>query len=155
MGPRYRQSHTAGARVPGAPAAASEWIAASAARAAGKPEMFLQQRAQPTFFLVADAVANFGAAHKFVVAIVASERIAKNVGEPAGHAGPEIHARGAQDYGDARGHVFATVMAGAFDDGERATIAHGKAFADAPSNKKFSAGRAVQHRVTCQHVAAF
>src|SRR5208337_1754442 len=64
---------------------------ASRALAAGEPEMFLQQRAQPAFFLVADAVADFGAAHEFVIAIVASERVAKNVSEPPSHARAEIH----------------------------------------------------------------
>src|SRR5580658_2658563 len=109
--------------------------------------MFLQQQAQPALFLVADAVADFGATHEFVVAIVAGERVAKNVGKPTGHSGAKIHACGAKNYGDPGSHVFATVVAGAFDDGERAAIAHGKAFANASGDKKFSAGGAVENCV--------
>src|SRR5271156_3144255 len=48
------------------------------ALAAGEPEMFLQQQAQPALFL--GAVADFRTAHEFVVAIIAGERVAKNVG---------------------------------------------------------------------------
>src|ERR1700733_8770665 len=116
--------------------------------------MFLQQRTQPAFFLFAGPVANFGATHKFVIAIVAGERVAKNVSEPASHARTQIHSGRAQNYGDACRHVLATVLPCALDDGERAAIAHSKTFAHAPGDEKFSAGGAVEHRVAREHVAA-
>src|SRR6202044_2259076 len=105
----------------------------------GEPKMLLQQRTQPAFFLFAGAVANFCATHKFVIAIVAGERVTKNVSEPAGHARTQIHPGRTQNYGDACRHVLATMLPCAFDVGERATIAHSKTFAHAPGDEKFSA----------------
>src|SRR5260370_878783 len=75
-------------------------------------------------------------------------------GQPAGHSGTKIHSGWAEDDDDAGGHVFAAVMADAFDDSERAAIADGEAFADAAGDEKFSAGGAVEHGVASEHVAA-
>ena len=82
------------------------------------------------------------------------KRVAKNVGEAAGHSGTKIHSGWAEDHDDAGGHVFAAVMADAFDDRERAAIAYGEAFADSSGDEKFSAGGAVEHGVAGENVTA-
>src|SRR4030095_13972881 len=79
---------------------------------------------------------------------------AKDIGQAAGHAGTKIQAEWAEDQDDATGHVFATVLANAFDHGERATIADGKAFAGAARDEKLARRGAVENRVAGEHVAA-
>jgi Ca2+-binding RTX toxin-like protein len=48
---------------------------------------------------------------------------------------------------DAAGHVFAAVVADAFDNGNGAGVAHGKAFARHAAEVALAADRAVQHGV--------
>lgn len=59
--------------------------------------------------------ANFGWAHEIVIVIFFVQGVAKDVGEAAGHARAEIHSCRPEDDDYAGGHVFATVMAYAFD----------------------------------------
>ena len=68
----------------------------------------------------------------------------EDVGHAAAHAGGEVTARGAEDDDASAGHVFAAVVAHAFDDGGDAGIAHAEAFAGHAAEEGFSGGRAVE-----------
>ena len=54
--------------------------------------------------------------------------------------------------GDAASHVFATVVAGAFDDSHRTAVADAEAFAGATAEERLPAGRAVEGDVADQDV---
>ena len=88
------------------------------------------------------------------VIAVSCERIAQRVGHAAGHARAQIHSGGAEDCHHARRHVFAAVLADAFDHGQRAAIADGEAFSGAAGDVEFSGRRAVEHGVADEDVAA-
>ena len=60
---------------------------------------------------------------------------AQDVGEAAGHAGAEIETDGPENRGDAPGHVFASVLAHAFDDGDGAAVADSESLADLSGDK--------------------
>ncbi len=92
--------------------------------------------------------------HRVLVVAVATDGIAQQIRQAAGHAGAQIHSRRTQNHGDASRHIFATVLANAFDDGERAAVAHRKTFAHSSRNVQFPAGRAVEQGVAGKHVAA-
>ena len=62
----------------------------------------------------------------------------------ARHAGAEILADGAEDHDCAAGHVFARIGARAFDDRDRAGIAHREAFAGETGGEEFAAGCAIE-----------
>ena len=70
-----------------------------------------------------------------------------NVGDAAAHAGGEVAAGGAEDDDAAAGHVFAAVVADAFDDGIGAAVADGESLGRAAAEKRFAAGRAVERDV--------
>jgi hypothetical protein len=53
----------------------------------------------------------------------------EHVGHAAGHARREVAAGLAEHHDGAAGHVFAAVVARAFDDADRAGVAHGEALA--------------------------
>ncbi len=52
-----------------------------------------------------------------------------------------------EHHDDAAGHVFAAVIAGAFDDRDRARVAHREALAGDAAEIAFALDRAVHHRV--------
>ena len=52
----------------------------------------------------------------------------------------------------AAGHVFAAVIADAFDDGRRAAVADGEPLAGQAVDEHFAGGRAVEQRVADDHV---
>ena len=66
---------------------------------------------------------------------------------------PRVHSRRTQNNGHARGHVFAAVLAHAFDHCESAAVSHRKAFAYPARDIEFSAGRAVEQGVAREHIA--
>ncbi len=68
----------------------------------------------------------------------------QHVGQAAGEAGAEVQAHAAQHHHDAVGHVLAAVIARAFDDRQRAGVAHREAFARAAGGKQLATGGAVQ-----------
>src|ERR1700735_1786076 len=81
------------------------------------------------------------------VMIVAIDEIpfhVEHVSKTAGEAGAEIYARGAQNADHSPRHVFATMIAGAFDDGERAGVANRKSFPRPARRIEFAAGGAIQ-----------
>ena len=77
-----------------------------------------------------------------------------NVGATAAHAGPEVASGASQDYGGAAGHVFATVVADAFDDGNAAGVSNAEAFARLAGGKQPASGGAVHHGVADDDVLA-
>src|SRR5262250_708738 len=71
---------------------------------------------------------------------------AKDIGEAAGHTRTKVEAERAEDDDDAAGHIFAAVLADAFDHGESTRIANGEAFTGAPSDEELAGGGAVKDR---------
>src|SRR5690606_14289193 len=69
------------------------------------------------------------------------------VGDAARHAGGEVAAGAAQHHHGAAGHVFATVVAGAFDHGGRPRVALRKTLAGHAVEERFARQRAIQHGV--------
>ena len=70
-----------------------------------------------------------------------------DVGDAAAHAGGEVAPGLAEDDDGAARHVFAAVVAGAFDDRRRARQAHREALARDAAQERLAAGRAVEHGV--------
>src|SRR5262249_59519671 len=64
-----------------------------------------------------------------------------------GDSSREVAAGAAEHDHDAAGHVFAAMVAGAFDHGDGAGIAHGEALAGDAAEVAFAFDRAVQHCV--------
>src|SRR5258706_7899008 len=120
----------------------------SGAWAAGTIEVLAQSAAKPGVFAAGD----FFSVHKIKVQNVFGFG-AEYVGEAAGHAGTEIEAERAENEDDAAGHIFATVLANAFDHGEGAAVANGEAFAGAACDEKLAGGCAIQNRVASEDVA--
>ena len=73
--------------------------------------------------------------------------LVEHIGDAAGHAGREVAPGLAEHDHDAAGHVFAAMVAGAFDDRDRAGIAHGEALAGDAAEIAFALDRAVHHGV--------
>ncbi len=85
--------------------------------------------------------------HRHVAAGFEGAVLVDHVGDAARHAGGEIAPGHAQHHHDAAGHVFAAMVAGAFDHGDGAGIAHGETLARDAAEIAFALGRAVQHGV--------
>ena len=68
--------------------------------------------------------------------------------ETAGHAGAEVDPSATENHGQASGHVFAGVIAHAFDDGPCSGVANREALASAARGKEPAAGRAVEGDVS-------
>src|SRR5262249_54863351 len=67
-----------------------------------------------------------------------------DVDDAAAHAGREVAAGGAEDHDAAAGHVFATMVANAFDDRQRAAVADAEPFGRSAAEERLATGRAVQ-----------
>ena len=65
----------------------------------------------------------------------------------AGHSGSEVGAGGAENQDGAAGHVFASVIADALDDGSCSRVADGKAFAGAADREERACGGSVERDV--------
>src|SRR6266404_8382672 len=78
---------------------------------------------------------------------------AQYVSEAAGHARAKIEAERSENHGDSAGHVFASVLADAFDDRKRATIANGEAFPGAAGDKELAGGSAIENGITGEDIA--
>ena len=76
----------------------------------------------------------------------------EHVGDAAAHAGGEVAAGPAEHDDASAGHVLAAVIADAFDDGERAAVADGEAFAGDAAEVRLAAGRAVERDVADEDV---
>ena len=69
-----------------------------------------------------------------------------DIGDAARHAGGEVAADLAEHDDDAAGHVFAAMVAGALDDGDRAGVAHREALAGHAVEEGLALDRAVEAR---------
>ena len=67
---------------------------------------------------------------------------------------PKFSPSGPRISDHAAGHVFAAVLANAFDHREGAAVAHAKAFAGAARDEKLAGGGAVQNGIAREHIAA-
>src|SRR5215472_149007 len=85
------------------------------------------------------------------LALVAEARKAAlrvpDISDAARHAGSEIASSVADHRDDAAGHVFTAVIAGTFDDGDRARIAHGETLAGNPLEIGLAGDGAVKHGI--------
>src|SRR5690606_20721210 len=73
--------------------------------------------------------------------------LVEHIGNAARHAGSEIAPGAAEHDNDAAGHVFAAMIADAFDNCDRTRIPHGKALAGDAAEIAFALGRAVKYRI--------
>ena len=71
----------------------------------------------------------------------------EHIGDAARHAGREVAAGLADHHDDAAGHVFAAMVADAFDDGDGAGVAHRETLAGDAAEIALALGRAVEHGV--------
>src|SRR5207245_9808690 len=83
---------------------------ASSAGAGGKVNVLFEGAAKPAFFFELE----FGESDEIAMKNVFGFG-AQNVSQAAGHSGAEIEAQRTEDESDATGHIFAAVMADAFD----------------------------------------
>src|SRR6266853_647345 len=79
---------------------------------------------------------------------------AQNISQPACHAGAEIQAERPEDDSDTASHVFAAVLADAFDNGKRTTVADSETLSTASGNKELTGGGAIEHGVSGKNVTA-
>ena len=73
--------------------------------------------------------------------------LVEHIGDAARHAGREVAAGLPEHDDDAAGHVFAAVIARAFDDRDGAGVAHGETLARDAAEIALAGDGAVQHRV--------
>ena len=85
--------------------------------------------------------------HREVAALLEIALLIEDIRNAAAHAGCEISSNGAEHDDDAARHVFAAMVAGAFDDGDGAGIAHGKSLAGDAAEITLAGNRAVEHGV--------
>ena len=85
--------------------------------------------------------------HGEVAAPLEIALLIQHIGDAARHAGGEIASRRPDHHHHAAGHIFAAMVAGAFDHGDGAGIAHGKALAGDAAEIAFARDGAVQHRI--------
>ncbi len=78
--------------------------------------------------------------------------LVENVSYTAAHAGGKIPAARPEHQDQALGHVFAAVVADAFDDGSRSGVANGKALARNAVEKCFAVGGAVEGHIPDQNI---
>src|SRR5690606_7156012 len=82
-----------------------------------------------------------------VAAVAERAVLVVDVGDAARHAGREVAPGAAEHRDDAAGHVFAAMVAGAFDHGDRARIADCEALARDAVEVGFAGDGAVEHVV--------
>ncbi len=119
------------------------------ARAAGEVAMAREQAADLIDIFVVDERLEIDAG------LVAAARgevalIVVDVGDAAAHAGGEVAAGGTEHDDEAVGHVFAAVVAHAFDHRGGAGVADGEALAGDAVEEDFAAGGAVENDVADQ-----
>ena len=85
--------------------------------------------------------------HRKIAALGEIALLVEHIGDAARHAGGEIAPRAADDDDDAARHIFAAVIADAFDDGERAGVAHGETLARDAAEVAFARDRAIERGI--------
>src|SRR5579885_3465093 len=119
------------------------------ARACGETDVLFEDAADPAFLFPFQIVE----AHEVAVEQVAGFR-AHEVREASGHAGAEIQAERPEDQSNATGHIFAAMLANAFDDSESAAVADGETFTGAAGDIELTGSGAIEHGVADKNVAA-
>src|SRR5215470_17546161 len=104
---------------------------ARGARTAGAVHMFTKHAAQPNILCSGNLLGGHEVALQHIFGFGA-----ENVGQAPGHSRPEIETDRSEDQSNTAGHVFAAMLANAFDYGKRATVADGKALARSPSDEQ-------------------
>src|SRR5262249_4615225 len=115
------------------------------ARASGCFHMTLNQRAEGFHIFRGYGLQIHGGAIAAPFGEIAL--LIENVREAAAHAGREVAPALAEYHYVALGHVFAAVIAEAFDDRGRARVADGEAFTGHPVEESLTTGGAVERRV--------
>ena len=72
----------------------------------------------------------------------------ENVSDSAGHSGREVSSGRTENDDSSAGHVFAAVIADAFDDGRRSGVSDAKSFGDESADESEAGSRAVQNDVS-------
>jgi len=122
---------------------------ASSARTGSKVNVFLKGAAQPIFFIGIE----FGKGYEIAIEHVIGFS-AQDISKSAGHARAEIQAERPEDDSDAASHVFAAVLADAFDNGKRTTVADSETLSSASGNKELPGSGAIEHGVSGKNVTA-
>jgi len=76
--------------------------------------------------------------HLQIAALHEIARFVENVGDTAAHAGRKISTGSSKHDNPAAGHIFASVIADAFNDGNGTAVADGEPFAGDAANKGFA-----------------
>ena len=85
--------------------------------------------------------------HRHIAATLKRPVFVQHIGNAARHARREIAARLADDDDNAAGHIFAAMVAGAFDHRDRARVADREALAGDTTEIALAADRAIEHRI--------
>src|SRR5205807_10334785 len=85
--------------------------------------------------------------HRSIAALCEGAIFIVDIGDAAAHTGSEVSPRATENDDGAAGHVFAAVIAGAFDDGRGPRIAHAEALAGDAAEIRLAGDRAVHHGV--------
>src|SRR6201999_4085981 len=85
--------------------------------------------------------------HLLVDVVAAVALFVEHVGHTAGHAGREVAAGGPEHHDATAGHVLASMIAHALDDGPHAAVAHGESLTGHAAEIRLARGRAVQRDV--------
>ena len=88
----------------------------------------------------------------WVAAIPKRAVLVQDVGDAAAHAGGEIASGGAEHHHAPAGHVFAAVIAHAFDHRVGTAVAHAKPFRRHAAKETLAGSRAVQHHVADENL---
>ena len=112
---------------------------------AGLLGVLLKQPAQPVNVLPLGERGHDEAG--FIEAGVEIVVFVQHIDHAAGHARREVFARGAEDDGDAAGHVLTAVVAHALDDGGRAGVAHAEALARDAGDECAAGGGAIERDI--------
>jgi hypothetical protein len=114
------------------------------ARTSREPFVFAEDTAQPQLFFEFNRDDPDG----LLVVYVSSSGVAEQVGEAARQSGSEVNSGRPENDRHTRCHVFARMLAYAFDYSQRTAVAYGKSFSGSARNVQFSARCTVQYGVT-------
>ena len=119
-------------------------------RASGQSQMCFEKAPELLLFGLCEFVRLNKFKIKDVVGFATQE-----ISETTSHSRAKVEAGGAKNSSDATGHVFATMLANAFNNGDGAAVAHGEAFSGLARDVQLAGGGAVENRVPYEDIAAF
>src|SRR5712692_7572101 len=116
----------------------------ASAKASGQLQMTLDQPAQLLLIRNSDRIDG----HQLVIAVSFEILIqVESISDAAGHPRREVATYFSEDDDRARSHIFAAVIADAFDNSRRAAVSYSETLARSPRRKQAAANRSIQHRV--------